>query len=81
MSYCSNCASLLAENSHLQAEINLLRTENMMLLRILAAARAECVALANEADGVMAGHVPRGTWAHARGQWEAARRVLERLKG
>lgn len=50
-----------------------------MLLRIIAAARGECVALASEADGVMAGHVPRGTWAHARGKLEAARKVLSRL--
>lgn len=69
---CTNCANL-------QAEINRLQTEVMMLQRIIAAARGECVALANEADGVMAGHVPRGTWAHAKGQGEAARRVMERL--
>lgn len=71
---CTNCPNL-------QAEITRLQTEVAMLLRIIAAARGECLALANEADGVMAGHVPRGTWAHARGQGEAARKVLERLKG
>lgn len=69
---CTNCAQLQAEIARLQAEI-------AMLLRILAAARGECVALANEAEKVMSGHVPKGTWAHAKGQKEAAQKVLSRL--
>lgn len=81
MSDCQNCPHLQAQVSHLQAENRRLLIEVAMLRRIIADARAECMALANEADGVMAGHVPRGTWALARGRKEAAVKVLERLRG
>ena len=73
MSQCTNCA-------HLQAQIAQLQATNAMLIRIISAARSECVTLADEADKVMAGHVARGVWAHADGQGKAARRVLARLE-
>lgn len=56
-----------------------------MLLRIIGAAQRECMELANEASQPMPEGVPRGTWTYTKGdragKGEAARRVMERLKG
>lgn len=83
MANCTNCTNLQAQVSHLQAENQRLLIEVAMLRRIIEAAREECVALATEADKTLArrsGVAPR-VWGVARGQGEAARKVLERLKG
>lgn len=69
---CTNCANL-------QAEITRLRLEIAALERVIEAARGECVALVNEAEQTMSGHQPRGVWAHAKGQKEAAQKILSRL--
>lgn len=73
MSQCTNCA-------HLQAEVLQLQATVSMLLRIIADARGECIRLANEADGITAGHVSKGRWAHADGQGKTARRILRKLE-
>lgn len=70
---CSNCTNLQAENTRLQAEVG-------MLLRIIAGASSECIALMNEAEQTQAGHNPRGVWAHAEGKMVTAKKVLSRLR-
>lgn len=73
---CPNCP-------HLQAQIAQLQLEVAMLLRIISAARGECVRLATEAAQPMPEGVPRGTWTFAKGEragkGAAAGRVMERL--
>lgn len=72
MSNCTNCANLQAEITRLQIQVALLE-------HIIAAARGECAALANEAEQKQRGHVPTGVWAYAQAQKDTAEKVLERL--
>jgi hypothetical protein len=80
MSQCTTCPHLQAALAQAEADITRLQLEVSMLLRILSAARGECLALVDEADKTLAGHVARGVWAHASGQRKAAVRVLRRLE-
>jgi hypothetical protein len=81
---CPTCPHLQAALAQAEADITRLQLEVSMLMRIISAARGECVALVNEANEPMPTGVARGIWAHAKGmregKGEAALRVLRRLE-
>lgn len=76
---CPTCPTLRAEVLAQRGQIARLQLEVAVLQRIIAEARGACIKQSNEAQQTMAGHVPRGTWVHAKGRKEAAQAIIKHL--
>lgn len=80
MSKCTQCLFLKARVDQLEQEKKALLGRIYKLEKRIEWTKAVCKQLIQQADKVLTGHNPRGTWSYAKGAKEAAQTVVRYLQ-